>query len=70
MFNASFDETVARHKSLAMEKEVRKALGDEVRALIEPLYVRFFDRYHEIDKGKGKVVKYDRQAMTTVLAGL
>ena len=69
-FNASFEELVARHKSLYMEKEVRKAMGDEIRGLIEPLYVRFYERYHEIDKGKGKVVKYDRSQLGSVLQGL
>ena len=69
-FNTSFDEMVARHKGLAMEKEVRAQLGKEVQGVIEPLYARFWDRYHEIDKGKGKVVKYDKAALAAVLAGL
>ena len=69
-FNSSFDEMVARHKSLYMEKEVRGSLGKEVQTLIEPLYARFWDRYHEIDKGKGKVVKYDKGALTSVLLNL
>jgi exocyst complex protein 7 len=69
-FNLSFDEMVARHKSLYMEKEVRAALGKEVQTLIEPLYARFWDRYHEIDKGKGKVVKYDKGALASVLISL
>jgi len=69
-FNASFDELVARHKSLAMENEVRTAISKDVVSMIEPLYVRFYDRYHEIDKGKGKVVKYDKAALAGVLGGL
>jgi exocyst complex protein 7 len=69
-FNLSFDEMVARHKSLYMEKEVRAALGKEVQTLIEPLYARFWDRYHEIDKGKGKVAKYDKGALASVLISL
>lgn len=69
-FNTMFDDLVARHKSLNMEKEVRAATAAEVRNLIEPLYGRFYDRYHEIDKGKGKVVKYDRASLATVLGTL
>ena len=69
-FNLSFDEMVARHKSLYMEREVRAALSREVQAMIEPLYARFWDRYHEIDKGKGKTVKYDKGGLAAVLAGL
>ena len=69
-FNSSLDEMVARHKSLYMEKEVRASLGKEVQTLIEPLYARFWDRYHEIDKGKGKVVKYDKGALASLLLSL
>ena len=69
-FNSSFDEMVARHRSLYMEKEVRALLGKEVQTVIEPLYARFWDRYHEIDKGKGKVVKYDKGALTSVLLSM
>jgi exocyst complex protein 7 len=69
-FNASFDELVARHRSLAMEREVRSQLAREVQAMIEPLYGRFWDRYHEIDKGKGKYVKFDKGQLAAVLAAL
>ena len=69
-FNASFDELVARHKTYKMEREVRATLSREVQAIIEPLYGRFWDRYHEVDKGKGKYVKYDKQTLSTTLAGL
>ncbi|KAL3474385.1 Cullin repeat-like-containing domain protein [Aspergillus californicus] len=50
-FNASFDELVSRHKALYMEREVRSVLAREVQAVLEPLYARFWDRYHEVDKG-------------------
>ena len=70
MFNASFDELVARHKSLYMEKEVKSAVAREIQAMIEPLYGRFWDRYHEVDKGKGKVVKYSKAELSAVLAQL
>ncbi|KAE8350096.1 Cullin repeat-like-containing domain protein [Aspergillus coremiiformis] len=56
-FNTSFDELVSRHKALYMEREVRGVLSREVQAVLEPLYARFWDRYHEVDKGKGKYVK-------------
>ncbi|KAL1966078.1 hypothetical protein VTN77DRAFT_4826 [Rasamsonia byssochlamydoides] len=69
-FNASFDELVARHKALYMEREVRGALAREVQAVIEPLYARFWDRYHEIDKGRGKYVKYDKGALSAQLQAL
>ncbi|KAF2122182.1 exocyst complex protein exo70 [Lophiotrema nucula] len=69
-FNASFDELVARHKSYKMEREVKAQLGRDVQTILEPLYGRFWDRYHEIDKGKGKYVKYDKGQLGATLAGL
>lgn len=69
-FNTSFDELLARHKSYKMEKEVRANLSRDVQAMIEPLYGRFWDRYHEIDKGKGKYVKYDKGQLSKALTGL
>ncbi len=69
-FNSSFDEMVARHKSLHMEREVRNMLSREVQAMIEPLYARFWDRYHEVDKGKGKNVKYSKADLASLLVGL
>lgn len=67
-FNTSFDALVASHKTYAMEPEVRNQLGKEVQNIIEPLYNRFYDRYREIDKGKGKYVKYDKSELTRALA--
>ncbi|EEH35775.1 exocyst complex protein exo70 [Paracoccidioides lutzii Pb01] len=69
-FNSSFEELIIRHKSLNMEKEVRTLLAREVQAVIEPLYSRFWDRYHEIDKGKGKYVKYDKATLSAQLTSL
>lgn len=69
-FNASFDEAVNRHKSLHMEKDVKTTLAKEVQATLEPLYARFWDRYHEVDKGKGKYAKYDKSSLNSVLSGL
>jgi exocyst complex component 7 len=70
MFNVSFEECLARHKTLNMEKEVRASLSREVQQMIEPLYGRFWDRYHEIDKGKGKYVKYDKGSMSGIFLNL
>ena len=70
IFNASFDDLCSKHRGLSMEKEVRSHLGREVQAMIEPLYGRFWDRYHEIDKGKGKYVKYDKGSLSAQLANL
>lgn len=70
LFNASFEELVQRHRALKMEREVRPVLAREVQSLIEPLYARFWDRYHEVDKGKGKYVKFDKAGLGTLLAGL
>ncbi|KAM3423628.1 hypothetical protein BST61_g1051 [Cercospora zeina] len=69
-FNASFDELVARHKTFEMEPEVRRQLGRDAQMFIEPLYARFWDRYHEVDKGKGKYVKFDKSQLSAILAGL
>lgn len=69
-FNQSFDELVVKHKSYRMEPEVRRQLGRDVQSFIEPLYNRFWERYHEIDKGKGKYVKYDKGQIASILAAL
>ncbi|CAI7672416.1 unnamed protein product [Penicillium pancosmium] len=69
-FNASFDNMVAQHKSLHMEREVRSVLGRELQAVLEPLYSRFYDRYVEIDKGRGKYIKYDKSNLSVQLAQL
>ncbi|KAF2747780.1 exocyst complex protein exo70 [Sporormia fimetaria CBS 119925] len=69
-FNTSFDELVSRHKSYKMERDVRIQLGREVQSILEPLYGRFWDKYHEIDKGKGKYVKYDKNVLGSTLASL
>lgn len=67
-FNTSFDALVASHKTYSMEPEVRNQLSKEVQNIIEPLYNRFYDRYREIDKGKGKYVKYDKSELNRALA--
>ncbi|KAL2832956.1 Cullin repeat-like-containing domain protein [Aspergillus cavernicola] len=69
-FNASFDELVSRHKALYMEREVRSVLAREVQGVLEPLYARFWDRYHEVDKGRGKYAKYDKGSLAAQLAVL
>jgi exocyst complex component 7 len=70
VFNAAFDDLVAKHKSYKMENDVRSLLGREVQRVIEPLYGRFWDRYHEVDKGKGKYVKYSKAELSAILSGL
>lgn len=69
-FNAGFDEMVARHRSYSMEREVRQMFARAVQQMLEPLYNRFWDRYHEIDKGKGKHVKYDKSSIAAVFMSL
>ncbi|KAI1921613.1 exocyst complex component exo70 [Ophidiomyces ophidiicola] len=69
-FNSSFEDLIARHQSYYIERQVRTALAKEVQSLIEPLYARFWDRYHEIDKGKGKYVKYDKGGLAAQLSAL
>jgi len=61
---------VAKHKSMNMEREVREMLSRQVQQMIEPLYCRFWDRYHEVDKGKGKYVKYDKGAISAAFLSL
>ncbi|OKO96568.1 Exocyst complex protein exo70 [Penicillium subrubescens] len=69
-FNASFDEMISRHKNLHMEREVRSVLSRELQTVLEPLYSRFYDRYVEIDKGRGKYIKYDKASLAVQLAQL
>ncbi|KAJ5753454.1 uncharacterized protein N7511_007607 [Penicillium nucicola] len=69
-FNASFDDMVSRHKNLHMEREVRTVLSRELQTVLEPLYARFYDRYVEIDKGRGKYIKYDKNSLSVQLAQL
>ena len=69
-FNKDFDDLVARHKSYQFEREVRAFFAKEITSLIQPMYSRFWDKYHEIDKGKGKYVRYDKSQMAGVLQSL
>jgi exocyst complex protein 7 len=69
-FNASFDDMVLRHKGYSMERDVRQMFAKDMQTMIEPLYNRFWDRYHEVDKGKGKYVKYDKSAIAAVFLTL
>jgi exocyst complex protein 7 len=70
VFNSTFDGLVANHRSAKMEPDVRVLLGSELQHVIDPLYNRFWDRYHEVDKGKGKYVKYSKTEMASIFAGL
>ncbi|KAI1203826.1 exocyst complex protein exo70 [Nemania serpens] len=69
-FNTSFDELVTRHKTYNMEREVRQMFGKDIQQMLEPLYNRFWDRYHEVDKGRGKYIKYDKSAIAAVFLSL
>ncbi|GJN67222.1 exocyst complex protein exo70 [Purpureocillium lilacinum] len=69
-FNSAFDDMVSKHRSYHMEREVRSMFGEDIRQKLQPLYDRFWDRYHEIDKGKGKYVKYDKSAIAAVFLSL
>lgn len=70
MFNSQFEELVAKHKTYAMEKEVRQQCAVDITKVIEPLYGRFWDRYHDVDKGKGKYVHFDKASLGNKLAAL
>jgi len=69
-FNQSFDDLIARHKGYRMEKEIRVTVAKDIQGIIEPLYGRFWDRYRDLDKGKGKYVKYDKQQLSQQLQSL
>ena len=69
-FNSTFDDMVTKHKAYSMEREVRAMFGQDIRQKLQPLYDRFWDRYHEIDKGKGKYVKYDKSSIAAVFVSL
>lgn len=69
-FNISFDELVARHKGFRIERDVKQAIARDIALTVEPMYGRFWERYHDIDKGRGKYVKYDKGQLSAVLAGL
>ena len=71
-FNVLFESLSQRHRELgpSMEREVRAQLARDIQQLIEPLYGRFWERYHEVDKGKGKYVRYDKASLAGQLATL
>lgn len=69
-FNTGFDDLVQRHKGYNMEREVRQMFAKDMQQILEPLYNRFWDRYHEVDKGKGKYVKYDKRAVSATFMSL
>ncbi|KAM0669659.1 hypothetical protein ACQRIT_002100 [Beauveria bassiana] len=69
-FNSAFDDMVTKHRAYTMEREVRGMFGQDIRQKLQPLYDRFWDRYHEIDKGKGKYVKHDKTSIAAVFVSL
>lgn len=70
VFNTNFEELITKHKTYSMEKEVRQMFAKDMQQMLEPLYNRFWDRYHEVDKGKGKYVKYDKSSINSVFQSL
>ena len=67
-FNLMFDELVQKHKGYHFpDKDVRMMLNKEI-GFIGPLYGRFYDKYK--DTISAKHLRYDRQALDLVLAGL
>jgi exocyst complex protein 7 len=66
-FNGAFEDLVQKHKSYTFEKDVRTMLAKEI-GFVGPLYGRFYDKYK--DTISPKHVKYDRQALDTMLAQL
>lgn len=69
-FNAGFDDLLQKTRALTMEKDVKTVLAKESQAVVEPVYYRWFDRYHEVDKGRGKYVKYDKAAVAAIFNGM
>ena len=71
-FNAQFDILCAKHRELtpAMEKEARQLTARSIADIIGPMYRRFYEKYHEIDKGKGKYIRFDPAGLSGQLAGL
>lgn len=67
-FTVQFDELVARHKALHMEPEIRSSIARDLQASIQPAYDKFWDRYHEV--GKGKTAKYNKAEMQQLLSSL
>ena len=71
-FNIVFQDLMAKHREYmpAMHADVKAQLANDIQNMIQPLYFRFWDRYHEIDKGKGKHVKYSRVTMEQEMKAL
>lgn len=70
VFFANFDELVQKHRSMKMQHEVRDELGKQAMKFVDPMYMRFWDRYHGIDKGKNKHIKYSKSEVTKILTEL
>lgn len=69
-FGTAFDDLVAKHKALSLENEINQECVKAARDVVEKMYARFYDRYHEVDKGKGKHVKYDKAGIARVFANM
>ena len=71
-FNVLFESLCQKHKEILpnMERDIRSATSREISQLVEPMYARFWDRYHEVDKGKGKYVRWDKAGMANQILNL
>ena len=66
-FTIMFDELLAKHKTYSIELDIKPDIALGVEKLIEPLYARYWQRYHDLDKGKGKYIKYDPGEITAAI---
>lgn len=66
-FTTMFDELLAKHKTYSIELDIKPDIALGVEKLIEPLYARYWQRYHDLDKGKGKYIKYDPGEITAAI---
>lgn len=67
-FNTTWEDLTARNRTLYFEPAIRDELMSEVQKLVEPMYARFCDRYHDIDKGRGKYIKFPKSMVAVQLA--
>ncbi|ORY86853.1 Cullin repeat-like-containing domain protein [Protomyces lactucae-debilis] len=70
LFNAEFEELIRSSKSFTVQDaDLKQQLTGEIRAVIVPLYVRFYDKYVAMDfaKNKDKYIKYDKSSIEKVI---
>lgn len=67
-FNTMWEDLTARNRTLHLEPAIRDELMSEAQKLVEPMYARFCDRYHDIDKARGKYIKFPKSMVAVQLA--